>query len=50
MVSHTQDSSLYVSPNDTKDYGAEISFLPEEFTLSLDTTNSERAKVTDAQK
>jgi hypothetical protein len=39
-----------VSPSDPKDYGAEISFLQEEFTLSLETANSERAKVTEAQK
>ena len=48
-ASHTQDSPSHVSTNDTKDYGAEISFLQEEFTLSLATANSERAKVTAAQ-
>ena len=45
-----QDSPPSASTSETKDFGAEISFLQEEFTQSLDTANSEREKTTEAQK
>ena len=49
-TSNTQESSPPVSTTETGDYGAEISFLQEKFTLSPETANSKRAKTTEAQQ